>query len=215
MTRKICLLIFKRDSFVKHNKLRLRYKWNTAGCCTGSGFNAAILKISQFPALTKKKKNSHQQQIHHGNQGQAMAVGPFSHHRRKRFFSTYEGYKEVKSTVVNKQVTNELKHMRGGQIIIDLGWKVKALNRHDKNAVFQRKNETHLSGAENKLPLWKKQQESMNRKPKMPPKCESAAPNWFGITGTFKIDCVKRNYSISMSALVTLSMKNTISSTSG
>lgn len=113
MTRKICLIIFKRDSFVKHNKLRLRYKWNTAGCCTGSGFNAAILKISQFPALTKKKKNSHQQQIHHGNQGQAMAVGPFSHHRRKRLFSTYEGYKEVKSTVVNKQVTNELKHMRG------------------------------------------------------------------------------------------------------
>lgn len=45
--------------------------------------------------------NSHQQQIHHGNQGQEMAVGPFSHHRRKRFFSTCEGYKDVEGTVVN------------------------------------------------------------------------------------------------------------------
>lgn len=56
----------------------------------------------------------------------------------------------------------------------------------------------------------------MNHKPKMASKWESPVPNWFGITGKFKIDYAKkRNYRILMSALVTLSMKNTFSSTSG
>lgn len=139
MTRKIyCLLIFNWDYFVKHGKLRLLYKWNTAGCCTWSGFNAAILKINLVTiSCTNEKINSHQQQIHHGNQRQEMAVGPFSHHRRKRFFSTYEGYKEVKSTVVSRQVTDELKHMSGARSLLTLAEKSRHWTNMTKIQFFK------------------------------------------------------------------------------
>lgn len=105
----------------------------------------------------EKNKNSYQQQIHHGNQGQEMAAGPFSHHRRKRFFSTYERYKKVESTVVNRQLTGEPKH-EGARSLLTLAEKSRHWTAMTKMQFFK-EGMRHI-WLENKiykycLPLWK------------------------------------------------------------